>query len=78
MFNDQTTRIPVFAGLLQTSVTTGSHEPLSAVIQILISAIRHQRQCLLERRPYQEEIELLSRYHYIVSPSDQPLLNIHS
>ena len=43
--NDQTeTWIPVLAGLLQLSVTTGSHKPLSAVIQILTSVIRHQRQ----------------------------------
>ena len=32
--------IPGFAGLLQVSVTTGSHKPLSAVIQLLISVIR--------------------------------------
>ena len=38
--NDQTEMIPGFAGLLQVSVTTGSHKPLSAVINILISVIR--------------------------------------
>ena len=40
-----TTR-PSFAGLLRHSVTTGSHEP---VIQIPISVIWHQQQCLFKR-----------------------------
>ena len=36
----------VFAGLLQVSVTTRSHKPLSAVIQSLISVIRRHYEIL--------------------------------
>ena len=57
--NDQTERIPGFAGLLQLPVTIGSHEPLRAVIQIPISVIRHQRQCLFERETWRTSGNIL-------------------
>ena len=53
-----TTR-PSFAGLLRHSVTTGSHEP---VIQIPISVIWHQQQCLFKRE------NMAYFREYIISP----------